>query len=85
MKLLELVLSLLNRLLGAIDKQNKRQEQQQHEKRVNDVQENPVNWFDGHFNGVRDNGVPENASEANEAYTRKHTTDERRRDDNQQG
>lgn len=81
MRLLELVLSLLNRLLGAIDKQNKRQEQQQHEERVNDVQENPVDWFDDNFNGVRDNGVPENASEANEAYTRKHTTDERRRDD----
>ena len=85
MKLLELVLSLLNRLLSAIDKQHKRQEQQQHEERVNDVQENPVNWFDDHFNGVRDNGVSDNASEANEAYVREHTTDERRRDDTEQG
>jgi len=81
MKLIELVLSLLNRLLGAIDKQHKRQEQQQHEESVNDVQKNPVNWFDDHFNGLRDNGVSDNASETNEAYTRKHTTDERRRDD----
>lgn len=81
MKLLELVLSLINRLLGAIEKQHKRQEQQQHEERVNDVQENPVNWFDDHFNWVRDNGVSDNASETNQAKTGKHTADERRWDD----
>lgn len=85
MKILALILSIIQKLLETIEVQRKRQEQQHHEERVNDIQDDPVNWFDDYFNGVRDNGVPDDASEANEAETGKYSADERGRDDTQQG
>lgn len=71
MKVLNILLTLLIKWLGSLEQRRKEQEQKQHESNVDELRENPANWFDDHFNGVRDNGLPNNASETNQANTGK--------------
>lgn len=84
MKVLNLLLTLLFKWIGSLEQRRKEQEQERHESNVDKLRENSADWFDGHFNGVRDNRLPDNASETNQANAGKPEANERRRHDTEQ-
>ena len=57
----------------------RRMKQQEKEKAIERVRENPGDWFDGHFNSLPDSDVPKDADTASETNTAESDHPRRRR------
>lgn len=61
------LLEILSALVNWLERVREKREAKRHEKNVRDLQDDPGDWFDGHFNGVRD--VPDDAGRSGKAST----------------
>ena len=69
------LLTVLAALVGLYSKGRREKELRDAQQENYDAQDNPTDWFDGHFNGVQhDSTVPRDASTASEADAEKPET-----------
>jgi hypothetical protein len=54
MKFLTALLNFLNSLAGRLKSERRKQEQEQHQKESQAVNDRPVEWFENHFNNEDD-------------------------------
>ena len=68
MKILELIASLVVRLLDYFEERKRTKAAKQKQADYDAIKKNPVDWANNHFNGVRDGSeVPDDADKASEA------------------
>ena len=69
------LLTVLAALVGLYSKGRREKELRDAQQENDDAQDNPTDWFDGHFNGVQhDSTVPRDAATASEADAEKPET-----------
>ena len=69
------LLTVLAALVGLYSKGRREKELRDAQQENDDAQDNPADWFDGHFNGVQhDSTVPRDAATASEADAEKPET-----------
>ena len=69
------LLTVLAALVGLYSKGRREKELRDAQQENDDAQDNPTDWFDGHFNGVQhDSTVPSDAATASEADAEKSET-----------
>ena len=69
------LLTVLAALVGLYRKGRREKELRDAQQENDDAQDNPADWFDGHFNGVQhDSTVPRDAATASEADAEKPET-----------
>lgn len=74
--MLEKLLTLLVYIAQAVKQWQRKREQTDYEKQVHDIEKDPAEWLDGHFNSdgnrMRNNpNLPDNAADASQADTTK--------------
>ena len=68
MKILELIASLVVRLLDYFEERKRAKAAKQKQADYDAIQKDPVDWANNHFNGMRDGSeVPDDADKASEA------------------
>lgn len=68
MKLLDLIASLLVRLLDYFEERKRKKAAKKKQAHYDAIKKDPIDWANKHFNGVRDSAkMPRDADEASEA------------------